>query len=174
RRARPKLRDVKPDIVVTIAAAVERHRPSPPHRPRAPYRIYTSDETGDLILTYFNARKDYLENLLPIGEGGYVSGTVTVYDGMPQMVHPDRVVDEAGFARLPLVEPVYPLTEGLTLNQLRKSVDAALERVPDLPEWQGPGWGARESYPSFAQALPTLPPPPEPPPPPPLPARPPP
>src|SRR5262249_40662101 len=81
------------------AVTVERHRPSPPHRPRAPYRIYTSDETGDLILTYFNARKDYLENLLPIGERRYVSGTVTVYDGMPQMVHPDRVVDEPGFAR---------------------------------------------------------------------------
>jgi len=156
RRARPKLRDVKPDIVVTVAVTVDRHRPSPPHRPRAPYRIYTSDETGDLILTYFNARKDYLEKLLPVGERRYVSGTVTYYDGVPQMVHPDRVVDEAGFARLPLVEPVYPLTEGLTLNQLRKSVDAALERVPDLPEWQDAGWVARESYPSFADALRTL------------------
>src|SRR5262249_4143698 len=156
RRARPKLRDVKPDIVVTVAVTVDRHRPSPPHRPRAPYRIYTSDETGDLILTYFNARKDYLEKLLPVGERRYVSGTVTYYDGVPQMVHPDRVVDEAGFARLPLVEPVYPLTEGLTLNQLRKSVDAALERVPDLPEWQDAGWVARESYPSFAAALRTL------------------
>jgi len=156
RRARPKLRDVKPDTVVTVAVTVDRHRPSPPHRPRAPYRIYTSDETGDLILTYFNARKDYLEKLLPVGERRYVSGTVTYYDGVPQMVHPDRVVDEAGFARLPLVEPVYPLTEGLTLNQLRKSVDAALERVPDLPEWQDAGWVARESYPSFAEALRTL------------------
>ncbi len=36
-----------------------------------------------------------------------------LYDGMLQMVHPDRVVDEAGLAQLPLVEPVYPLTEGL-------------------------------------------------------------
>ena len=35
---------------------------------------------------------------------------------MLQMVHPDRVVDEAGFAKLPLVEPVYPLTEGLVLG----------------------------------------------------------
>ena len=32
---------------------------------------------------------------------------------MLQMVHPDRVVAEADLAKLPLVEPVYPLTEGL-------------------------------------------------------------
>ena len=65
RRARPKLRDVVPDTVVTVAVTVDRHRPPPPNRPRAPYQIYASDETGDITLTYFNARKDYLEKLLP-------------------------------------------------------------------------------------------------------------
>ncbi len=60
RRSRPKLRDVVPDTVVTVAVTVDRHRPPPPRRPRAPYQIYTSDETGDLILTFFNAHKDYL------------------------------------------------------------------------------------------------------------------
>src|SRR5215813_2234676 len=63
RRARPKLRDVEPGTVVTVAVTIDRHRPPPPYRSRAPYRIYTSDETGDLILTYFNARRDYLERL---------------------------------------------------------------------------------------------------------------
>src|SRR5882672_6950424 len=123
RRARPKLSDVVPDTVVTVAVRVDRHRPSPTHRARAPYQIYTSDETGDLVLAYFNARKDYLEKLLPVGERRYVSGTAALYDGTLQMVHPDRVVDEAGLAGLPLVEPVYPLTEGLSLNQVRKAVD---------------------------------------------------
>src|SRR5262245_6421584 len=107
RRARPKLRDVEPDTVVTVVVTVDRHRPAPPRRPRAPYQIYTSDETGDLILTYFNAHKDYLERLLPVGERRYVSGTVGLYDHMLQMVHPDRVVAESDLAKLPLVEPVY-------------------------------------------------------------------
>ena len=35
---------------------------------RAPYQIYASDETGDIVLTFFNARRDYLEKLLPVGE----------------------------------------------------------------------------------------------------------
>src|SRR5712692_5327921 len=153
RRARPKLRDVVPDTVVTVAVTVDRHRPPPPHRPRAPYQVYTSDETGDLTLTYFNARKDYLQKLLPVGERRYVSGTVALYDHMRQMVHPDRVVAEADLAKLPLVEPVYPLTEGLSLNQVRKAADAALTRLPDLPEWQEASWVARERFPSFTEAL---------------------
>jgi len=156
RRARPKLRDVVPDTVVTVAVTVDRHRPSPPRRPRAPYQVFASDETGDLILTFFNAHKDYLQRLLPVGEQRYVSGTVALYDHMLQMVHPDRVVTEAELAKLGLVEPVYPLTEGLSLNQVRKAADAALDRLPDMPEWQDPAWVARERFPPFAVALRTL------------------
>src|SRR6266851_3344837 len=153
RRARPKLREVVPDTVVTVAVTVDRHRPPPPRRPRAPYQIYASDDTGDLILTYFNARKHYLQKLLPVGERRYVSGMVALYDGMRQMVHPDRVIAEADLAKLPLVEPVYALTEGLTLNQVRKAVDAALARLPDMPEWQDANWVARERFPPFVEAL---------------------
>ena len=153
RRARPKLRDVEPDTVVTVAVTVDHHRPPPPHRPRSPYQIYTSDGTGDLILTFFNAHKDYLLKLLPVGERRYVSGTVALYDHMRQMVHPDRVVAESELAKLPLVEPVYPLTEGLSLNQISKSANAALARLPELSEWQDASWVARERFPPFAEAL---------------------
>ena len=156
RRARPKLRDALPDQIITVAVTVDKHRPSPPHRSRAPYRIYAHDDTGDLTLTYFNARRDYLEKLLPVGETRYVSGKVEFYDGTLQMVHPDRVVDEAGFATLPLVEPTYPLTEGLALGNVRRAMDGALARLPDLPEWQDETWVAREQFPTFAQALRSL------------------
>ena len=153
RRARPKLRDVQPGQVVTVTITVDKHRPSPPHRSRAPYRIYAHDETGDITLTFFNARRDYLEKLLPVGEARYVSGTAEFYDGMLQMVHPDRVVDEAGFAALPLVEPVYPLTEGLALGNVRRAMDGALTRLRTIPEWQDPAWIAREKFPNFDSAL---------------------
>src|SRR4029079_3460953 len=157
RRARPKLRDVQPGTVVTVAVTVDQHKPSPPHRPRAPYRIYTSDDSGGpLILTYFNARRDYLQKLFPEGATRYVSGTTDLYDGMLQMVHPDRVVDEEGLATLPLVEPVYPMTEGLGPNLLRKAIDNAVAKLPDLPEWQDEAWVSRERLPDFADALPSL------------------
>jgi ATP-dependent DNA helicase RecG len=153
RRSRPKLRDVVPGTVATVAVSIDRHKPSPPNRPRAPYQIYASDDTGDLILTFFHARKDYLEKLLPVGELRYVSGTTALYDGMLQMVHPDRVVSEADLDKLPLVEPVYPLTEGLTANQVRKAAEGALGKLPYLPEWQDTTWLTRQGFPTFAEAL---------------------
>ncbi|HXX52685.1 MAG TPA: ATP-dependent DNA helicase RecG [Xanthobacteraceae bacterium] len=153
RRNRPKLSEVEPGTVVTVAVTADRHRPPPPHRPRAPYNIETSDNTNTLTITYFNARKDYLEKLFPVGEVRYVSGVTTLYDGHLQMVHPERVVDEEGFRHLPLLDPVYPLTEGLHHNQVRKAIDLALERLPALTEWQDPAWLARNAFPGFADAL---------------------
>jgi ATP-dependent DNA helicase RecG len=144
---------VVPDTVVTLAVHIDRHRPAPPHRSRAPHLIYASDDTGDIALTYFSLPKNHLEKLYPVGTVRYVSGRAALYDGMLQMVHPDRVVDEKDFARLPLVEPVYPLTEGLSLNQVRRATDAALEKVPALPEWQDEAWRTAHGYPSFAEAL---------------------
>jgi ATP-dependent DNA helicase RecG len=153
RRAQPKLRDVVPGTVVTVAVTVDRHRPAPPHRSRAPYQIYASDDTGDIILTYFHAKRDYLEELLPVGELRYVSGTTALYDHMLQMVHPDRVVSEADLEKLPMVEPVYPLTEGLSINQVRRALDGALSKIPNLPEWQDEVWLARRDFPGFADAF---------------------
>ncbi len=153
RRNQPKLSAVTPETVVTVAVTVDRHRPPPPNRPRAPYNIDASDDTNTLTITYFNARKDYLEKLFPKGETRYVSGVTTLYDGHLQMVHPDRVVDAAGFAKLPLIDPVYPLTEGLHPNQVRKALELALDRLPDLAEWQDAAWLKRNGFPSFAEAL---------------------
>jgi ATP-dependent DNA helicase RecG len=153
RRARPKLNEVLPGQVVTVAVKVEEHQPAPRNRPRAPYKIVASDDTGTLTLTFFHARADYLEKLLPIGQMRYVSGTAEFYDGMLQMVHPDRVVDEKGFANLPLVEPVYPLTEGLALGNVRRAMEGAVTRLPALPEWQDEAWLSRERFPPFTDAL---------------------
>jgi len=154
RRARPKLDELQAGQIVTVAVTIDEHRPVPRNRPRAPYRIITSDDTGQtLTLTFFNAREDYLRKLLPEGEMRYVSGTAEVYDNMLQMVHPDRIVDEKGFANLPLVEPVYPLTEGLAAGNIRRAMDGALARLPDLPEWQDEAWLSRERFPAFSGAL---------------------
>jgi ATP-dependent DNA helicase RecG len=153
RRRQPKLRDVVAGSVVTVAVDVERYRPPPPGRPRAPFLVYASDETGTLTIAYFSMRKEQIEKMLPRGSRRYLSGTVTSYDGMLQMTHPERVVDAAGFAAMALVEPVYPLTEGLSQNILRRAIVAALNKLPALPEWLDPAHMARAGWPDFAGAL---------------------
>jgi len=153
RRARPKIRDAVPGTVVTLEVTVDRHRPTPGRNPRAPHLVYASDETGDVVLTYFRAQPGYVEKLLPVGSKRYVSGTAQMYDGTLQITHPDRVVDEAGFAKLSGIDPVYPLTEGLALGSLRRAMAQALQKLPDLPEWISPEVIRRCKFPDIAEAL---------------------
>ncbi|KQW23031.1 ATP-dependent DNA helicase RecG [Afipia sp. Root123D2] len=153
RRERPKIAEAVPGTVVTLEVTVDRHRPAPSGRSRAPHLVYASDETGDVVLTYFRAQPGYVEKLLPVGEKRYVSGTAQIFDGTLQMVHPDRVVDEAGFAKLSGIDPVYPLTEGLAIGSLRRAVAQALQKLPQLPEWISPEVLRRCSFPPLAEAL---------------------
>jgi ATP-dependent DNA helicase RecG len=153
RRARPKVRDAEVGTMVTLEVTVDRHRPPPPGRSRAPYLIYASDDTGDVVLTYFRAQPGFVEKLLPVGTKRYVSGTLQMFDGIPQIVHPDRVVDEEAFAKLSGIDPVYPLTEGLALGSLRRAMAQALQKLPKLPEWISPEVIRRCKFPDIAEAL---------------------
>src|SRR5712672_38259 len=153
RRARPKIRDAAQGTVVTLEVTVDRHRPPPPRNSRAPYLVYASDYTGDVELTFFRAQPGYVEKLLPVGAKRYASGTLQMYDGIPQIVHPDRVIDEEGFAKLTGIDPVYPLTQGLALGSLRRAMAQALQKLPDLPEWISPEVIRRCKFPKVAEAL---------------------
>ncbi len=153
RRARPKIREAVPGTVVTLEVTVDRHRPTPGRNPRAPHLVYASDDTGDVVLTYFRSQPGYVEKLLPVGAKRFVSGTLQMFDGIPQIVHPDRVVDEAGFAKLSGIDPVYPLTEGLALGSLRRAMAQALQKLPTLPEWISPEVIRRCKFPKIAEAL---------------------
>jgi ATP-dependent DNA helicase RecG len=65
RRARPKIRDAVPGTVVTLEVTVDRHRrPRRATRARR-YLVYASDDTGDVVLTFFRAKPGYVEKLLP-------------------------------------------------------------------------------------------------------------
>jgi ATP-dependent DNA helicase RecG len=153
RRAQPKIRDASVGTMVTLEVTVDRHRPPPPRNARAPYLVYASDDTGDVVLTFFRAKPGYVEKLLPTGEKRYVSGTLQMYDGIPQIVHPDRIVDEAGFANLSGIDPVYPLTEGLALGALKRAIALALQKLPDLPEWISAEVLRRCGFPAIKEAL---------------------
>ena len=139
RRARPKIRDAAQGAVVTLEVTVDRHRPPPPRNARAPFLVFASDDTGDVVLTFFRAKPGYVEKLLPVGAKRYVSGTLQMYDGVPQIVHPDRVVDEESFAKLSGIDPVYPLTEGLALGSLRRAMAQALQKLPASAGMDQPG-----------------------------------
>jgi ATP-dependent DNA helicase RecG len=140
---------------VTLSVTVVAHRPPPPGR-RAPYRILVEDETGDVVLVFFNGHKARLEKLLPVGERRYVSGKIELWDTTRQMVHPDRVLDDRGIENLPAVEAIYGQTEGVSSRMLGRYMAAALDNVPQLPEWQDAAWLDRNALPDFRSALSAL------------------
>jgi ATP-dependent DNA helicase RecG len=137
---------------VTLAVTVAAHRP-PPGRSKAPYKVLVEDDTGDITLVFFNLPRQRVEKLLPKGCRRFVSGKIELWDGMRQMVHPDRILDERGAAALPAVEAVYGQTEGLSSRLIARFVGAGLERLPALPEWQDQAWLERNGFPPWAEAL---------------------
>ena len=153
RRFAPKIADAPDGVVATLTVTVEDHRPPPRGRERLPYRVLCSDETGYLTLVFFHAKGDYLEKTLPIGEVRVVSGRVEHYDGQTQMTHPDHIVPLSRLAEVQTIEPVYPLTAGLTLRPLSRAIKAALERVPELDEWLDPALLKREEWTGWRESL---------------------
>src|SRR5271166_3570158 len=152
RRARPKIHDAVPGTIVTIEATVTEHH-EPGLRSRAPFKVLVEDETGDVELVFFLANHEWVRSRLPVGAKRWISGKLELWDGRRQIVHPDRVMDAEELARLPSVEPVYGLTEGLYPRTVARAAEAALKRLPRLPEWIGDETMSRLKLPGFAAAL---------------------
>ena len=89
------------------------------------------------MLTYFRAQPGYVEKLLPVGSKRYVSGTSQMFDGSLQIVHPDRVVDEAGLRSSAASIRLSP-HRGAGAGLVAARDGAALQKLPDLPEWISP------------------------------------
>jgi ATP-dependent DNA helicase RecG len=153
RRARPKLSEAEPGTTVTVEVTIEEHQAPPRNRPKAPHRVVATDGTGWLTLIFFGSQKTYVERQLPVGARRWVSGKLESYDGMLQMVHPDRIVDEAGLAKLPSLEPIYPLVEGVSQGLISRAARAALDEAPVLPEWQDANMPSARGWPGFREAL---------------------
>lgn len=153
RRFRPKVTNAPDGVICSIAVTVERH--FPPRAPRLPWRVKCVDDSGELWLVYFNGRDDYLRGLLPEGQRRLVSGKVEHFNDQIQITHPDLVVSEDEAAQLNLLEPLYPLTAGITPKVMRKLVDGAMARLPDLPEWQDAAWLSARGWAGWKHCLQT-------------------
>ncbi|SFD76132.1 ATP-dependent DNA helicase RecG [Sulfitobacter brevis] len=150
RTRRESLEGVPLPATVTVAVTIGAHRPA--QSKGGAYRIHVEDAVSSFQLVYFHARGDYLLRLLPPGSRCVVSGRVEVFDGLAQMVHPDFAVDEGDVDDIPLFEPVYPLTSGITQKLMFKATRAALKRTPPLEEWIDPAQKAQSGWPDFNAA----------------------
>lgn len=119
---------------------------------KAPSYVIVKGLDTLIRLVFFRAAPRWLQSALPIGATRIISGTLEMYDFQHQMTHPDYMLTEDAFRQIPVFEPVYSVTAGLTNKFYRKILAHALRLVPTLPEWndmplmQQKGWsGWKES-----------------------------
>src|ERR1700722_6051023 len=148
----PKLKYADRDRVATVTLRIVEH--NPPRKPQLPYRIVgVDDDDQQVIINYFNAKGDYLTKLYPTNAKIAVSGLLERYKANWSMSHPDYVVPVERIAEIPRFEPVYPLTQGLSGKMVRKTVEQALARAPELPEWNDPHLMKREGWGGWKESL---------------------
>jgi ATP-dependent DNA helicase RecG len=152
RRFRCKIAQLPLQGVATLEVTIGQHKPSP-RGSRQPYRIDVHDETGHMSLVFFASYSDHLLRQFPVGEKRFISGEISWYGAEAKMTHPDYVLNVDEVAKMPALEPVYPLTAGLSSKLLRKATEAALAKLPALPEWQDDAWLRKKLWPDFSSAL---------------------
>ncbi len=151
RRFSPKIADAPDGRIATLQVHVGKHIPNP--RKGLPYKVWCTDETGTINLAFFHAHKDWIEKQLPVGADVIISGKVEYYQGNAQMVHPDAIGALEDRTAIETVEPIYPLTQGVTNKTVRKAVAAALGFVQKLPEWLDPAYKERNKWPDWDEAV---------------------
>ncbi len=122
----------KADQTVIVTVTVDKH--SAPPRRNMPYRIRVRDNSRFMDLVFFNAHPAWIEKQYPVNESVVISGKVEDFKGTKQIVHPD-ILGSGAEDNAEAIEPIYPLTAGITNRSLRKNILAALDKVPQLPEW---------------------------------------
>ncbi|MEI6729908.1 MAG: ATP-dependent DNA helicase RecG, partial [Pseudomonadota bacterium] len=136
---------------VLIIATVESHQP-PERLSKAPYKVICHTKEGFVNLIFFRAKAEYIKSILPIGVSKTISGKFERYGEILQIHHPDIIAPAEDFAKYQILEPIYGLTYALTNNRLSKTIDIALQKTPNLPEWidehllARKGWNAWRQY----------------------------
>jgi ATP-dependent DNA helicase RecG len=153
RRATPTVASAVAGTIATLEVSVLKHRGPPRGNSKAPYKVACEDETGRLDLVFFHADRRFIERQLPVGATRFVSGRVEIYNGVAQMTHPDYIVAPEARDDLPMLEPIYPLTAGLSSKILTKAIRQAIARMPRLDEWQDEAWLKSRDWPSAFDAV---------------------
>lgn len=125
-----------------------------PARKTSPTKIFVSNETGAVTLTFFKFHS-YLKSYYKIGNKLTLAGKVEFFDYRAQISHPEVIFDSA----LPksrddvFIEPRYGLTYAITNSQVRNYIAKALPLAKDIPEWLPDELLKEYNLPSFYGAL---------------------
>jgi ATP-dependent DNA helicase RecG len=117
-------------------------------------RVRLVDDTGFLTLVFFNSNAGYLQKQFPVGKEIAVSGEIEDFHGQRQMTHPEYILSAEKIDEIPPVEPVYPLTAGITNKRLHSLILQALDTVESPQrDWIDPVMLRRNQWSGFMESL---------------------
>jgi ATP-dependent DNA helicase RecG len=151
RRGVVTIKAARPGLVATLRVEVIRHEA--PARKGQPHRVVIGDGTAFAEIVLFHAARLVQ---FPIGAKLLVSGKVEVFADRITLPHPDFVLPQAQEAGFPWIEPVWPLAAGIVPRVMRRAALAALERLPELPEWLSDSVVKHRRWPAFKTAFEAL------------------
>jgi len=134
-----------------ITAKVDILKYNPPYNRKSPFSIISQSKFYKISLDFFHANKDYLAQNFPIGSSRVVSGKYRLYNGKIHITHPDHVFKPEEFKNF--IEPIYPLTKGITNKILTKVILQSLELVENIDEWQDELFLKKQNFLSFKQSI---------------------
>jgi ATP-dependent DNA helicase RecG len=148
RRQRPRLAEARPGGIVTLEVEVLRH--DKPRSRAQPWRVVVTDGSAfaDIVL-FHQARLSQM----PLGATLIVSGKLERFNDKLTLPHPDYVLPKDRAGEMPEIEPVWPLTAGVSNRLVGKAMVGALARMPEFPEWIEPSLLARRRWIGFTAAL---------------------
>ena len=123
--------EIENDALVTIKLEVVSL--NPPSRSKQPYTVTCYLGQNFVTIVFYKYYENYIRLKLKVGSSVFVSGKVEIFNGQIQIVHPDYITEN--IKEIPLFEPIYPLTNGLTNKEIVKNIGFILENISDLPEW---------------------------------------
>lgn len=151
RSYKPLLKDVMVGRICTIKAKIVEH--IAPRNKQQPYRVVVSDGSDNLTLVFFKVYADSIAQNLPLGATRIISGKIESFGGNLQMTHPDYIVPVEDENSFPQIEPVYPLTAGISTKMINKYAKQAIDKLPLLPEWLDKDFVKKQGWCSFNNAV---------------------
>jgi ATP-dependent DNA helicase RecG len=142
--------DAAPGARIRLRAVAEAHRAARARSGRGYVEVRARAGGSPLLLRFMNGRLPWILKLLPPGEERVLAGDLRADAEGFQLINPDVAATEA---ELPLTEPVWPLSAGVTHRMVARAMRAALAMLRDVPEWQDAPLLRREGWPGFADAL---------------------
>lgn len=117
---------------VTIQASIQSYVDVRKIRSLTLVTCQVKDGTGTVKLTWYNS--PFLKQVFHIGQTFVFVGTLSVRNHQLVMDHPEYYTPVQYGKMLSTLQPVYPLTEGLSNKTVTKAVQAALSLIVELED----------------------------------------